>query len=598
MAQEWYYLLDGEQRGPVSAAELKHLAAEGKLRPDDKVRKGGMDRWVAASQINGLFPPTAAGAGSGVRPRSVAAKAPAAPGGTDTRRGSEGDEEDKTSRAGDRVASWVFGSLLLVFFVWVFAAGPEKLPDFKQRMLAVACALLAGLFSFFMTGTLNLHVKGLESVFGKVGVKATGGLAAFTLVLIWWLSPLAPVGLEQQVADLKADTTAIKEGVGQIEVKLDALAVSIQEKIGVRNLGPEYDKVNYHREYQDEYLKKGGRVEALVDEYRQRGEKHPANAMYRYLLARLYAQKGDLAAAAREARTGYKADPSFRWNRRMLLYNLIDPPFDIAAKLSLEREHYGITDEEAVMLTGGEPDRMMRAMTRVRERWKHDDVASTDLGGDDHQCWHFFRGLEKTSLAGGKAFKNLVGGEAVSEKGLVRVKVLDVVTGAAAIPFVYSTDLVWVPDPEDKEKEQRVNFFEHRDRVLRTCVAQPPVAIRLSVQSANPKVDVTYITDRGFHLFGNHAAAEPAFAGYLFKGTGKQSTVPVQVCDGGADVADRFLSIRDDFWIVIFPQPAAWQADRESLLKFRFTVEHREVSGQGGGNKTADVVDVSGGRKK
>ena len=56
MAQEWYYMLDGEQRGPVSAAELKHLAAAGKLRPDDKVRKGGMDRWVTASQINGLFP--------------------------------------------------------------------------------------------------------------------------------------------------------------------------------------------------------------------------------------------------------------------------------------------------------------------------------------------------------------------------------------------------------------------------------------------------------------------------------------------------------------------------------------------------------------
>ncbi len=327
------------------------------------------------------------------------------------------------------------------------------------------------------------------------------------------------------MADLKADATAIKEGVGKVEGKLDALAVSVQEKIGVRNLGPEYDTVNFHREYQDEYLKKGGKVEALVDEYRQRVEKKPANAMYHYLLARLYGEKGDLAGAAREARTGYKADPSFRWNRRMLLYFLIDPPFDLAAKLSLEREHYGITDEEAEMLTSGEPDRMMRAMTGVRERWKHDDVASTDSGGDDHQCWHFFRGLEKTSLAGGKAFKNLVGGEAVSEKGLVRVKVLDVATGADAVPFIAGIDMVSVPLPENQGKEERIEFKD-KTRVLPICVAQPPVAIRLSVTRANPGVDVTCLTGRSFFLFGHTKTAEPAFAGYLFEGMGKQSDRP------------------------------------------------------------------------
>ena len=63
MAQEWYYLLDGEQRGPVSGGELKQLAAAGKLRPNDKVKKEGMPGWVAASQVKGLFPPTAAETG-------------------------------------------------------------------------------------------------------------------------------------------------------------------------------------------------------------------------------------------------------------------------------------------------------------------------------------------------------------------------------------------------------------------------------------------------------------------------------------------------------------------------------------------------------
>lgn len=56
MKQEWHYTLDSQRYGPVSAAELKQLAASGKLQPDDKVKKEGMTSWVAASQIKGLIP--------------------------------------------------------------------------------------------------------------------------------------------------------------------------------------------------------------------------------------------------------------------------------------------------------------------------------------------------------------------------------------------------------------------------------------------------------------------------------------------------------------------------------------------------------------
>src|SRR5205085_2126952 len=38
----------------------------------------------------------------------------------------------------DRIGSYVFGSLLLAFFVGVFVFAPDKLPEFKQRMLAVS----------------------------------------------------------------------------------------------------------------------------------------------------------------------------------------------------------------------------------------------------------------------------------------------------------------------------------------------------------------------------------------------------------------------------------------------------------------------------
>ncbi len=91
--------------------------------------------------------------------------------------------------------TWVFGSLLFLFFVCVFVFAPEKLPEYKQRMLAISCALLSGLLAFFLTGTIGLEVKWIKSRFGDIGVKATGGIAVFVLVLCWWMSPLAPIGV-------------------------------------------------------------------------------------------------------------------------------------------------------------------------------------------------------------------------------------------------------------------------------------------------------------------------------------------------------------------------------------------------------------------
>ena len=52
---EWYYAKDGKQEGPVSAAQLRHLASAGKLDPTDMVFKIGSKDWVEASTISGLF---------------------------------------------------------------------------------------------------------------------------------------------------------------------------------------------------------------------------------------------------------------------------------------------------------------------------------------------------------------------------------------------------------------------------------------------------------------------------------------------------------------------------------------------------------------
>jgi hypothetical protein len=55
----WYYAQNDQERGPVSAAELRSLAAAGKLRGSDLVWKEGMEVWTAAAQVKGLLPETA-----------------------------------------------------------------------------------------------------------------------------------------------------------------------------------------------------------------------------------------------------------------------------------------------------------------------------------------------------------------------------------------------------------------------------------------------------------------------------------------------------------------------------------------------------------
>jgi hypothetical protein len=61
MAATWYVTRDGKKLlGPYSSEQLKQLAASGKLKPTDMLRKGNAATWMPASRINGLFdrPPT------------------------------------------------------------------------------------------------------------------------------------------------------------------------------------------------------------------------------------------------------------------------------------------------------------------------------------------------------------------------------------------------------------------------------------------------------------------------------------------------------------------------------------------------------------
>jgi uncharacterized RDD family membrane protein YckC len=52
---EWYYLVEGQQMGPVGSRELKTLADRGRLQPSDLIWREGLPNWVPAARVKGLF---------------------------------------------------------------------------------------------------------------------------------------------------------------------------------------------------------------------------------------------------------------------------------------------------------------------------------------------------------------------------------------------------------------------------------------------------------------------------------------------------------------------------------------------------------------
>ncbi len=51
----WYYARGEQEKGPITTAQIKALAAAGKLQREDFVWKEGMENWVPASEVPGLI---------------------------------------------------------------------------------------------------------------------------------------------------------------------------------------------------------------------------------------------------------------------------------------------------------------------------------------------------------------------------------------------------------------------------------------------------------------------------------------------------------------------------------------------------------------
>lgn len=51
----WWYAKGNKRHGPLTAAELKAMAANGQLAATDRVWKEGLENWVPASSVQRLF---------------------------------------------------------------------------------------------------------------------------------------------------------------------------------------------------------------------------------------------------------------------------------------------------------------------------------------------------------------------------------------------------------------------------------------------------------------------------------------------------------------------------------------------------------------
>jgi hypothetical protein len=54
--QAWYYMVDGEQVGPIAAEDLQQLAMNGTIHAESELWTEGLDQWIPATNVEGLLP--------------------------------------------------------------------------------------------------------------------------------------------------------------------------------------------------------------------------------------------------------------------------------------------------------------------------------------------------------------------------------------------------------------------------------------------------------------------------------------------------------------------------------------------------------------
>jgi len=145
------------------------------------------------------------------------------------------------SRARERArASWIFSSILLVALLAVVWFAPERLAGFKQQLVAVFAALLAGFMAYFLTGDLGIQ---------RSWLRASGGMGAFALLLFLWpklvpasgpdvyrlrVTVLSPQGQPVEDAEVRSSVGGeLKKAQGGWELDLPASVLPADRKVTV-----------------------------------------------------------------------------------------------------------------------------------------------------------------------------------------------------------------------------------------------------------------------------------------------------------------------------------------------------------------------------
>src|SRR5690348_12653469 len=78
---QWYRVENGQQQGPYDEGQIRAMALQGQLRPDDLIWADGMANWVPAGSVPGLLPQAAPGSAwpAGAAPSATFAAAPMMP---------------------------------------------------------------------------------------------------------------------------------------------------------------------------------------------------------------------------------------------------------------------------------------------------------------------------------------------------------------------------------------------------------------------------------------------------------------------------------------------------------------------------------------
>jgi hypothetical protein len=76
----WFVTIEGKEQGPLTNGQLRQLAVEGQLQPNDLVSREGLAASIVAGKIRGLFPPESApGKPTGAEPSPISATKSSAP---------------------------------------------------------------------------------------------------------------------------------------------------------------------------------------------------------------------------------------------------------------------------------------------------------------------------------------------------------------------------------------------------------------------------------------------------------------------------------------------------------------------------------------